>query len=110
MTDQPDDTDVEPEASGKPTTGEGEVRIWYDPRRDRELSDAVLSAIETATDADLEKDDCDLFDAVDPEALDDLFTESSIETSVQFNTPTTGIRITPGNTFEIRVASLEGGG
>lgn len=109
MTDQSDDTDGEFEASEQTTDeGDDEVRIWDDPRRNRALSDAVLSPIETATDADLEKDECGLFDAVDPAALDELFTDSSIQTTVQFNTPTTGIRSTPGNTFEIRVASLEG--
>lgn len=108
MNDHPDDTEQGLAAgSANAPDGDGEVKIWYDPRRDRQLSDAVCSAIATAKDADLEKDDCDIFEAVDPGALDELFTESSIKTSVQFTTPTMGIRITPGNTFEIRVASLE---
>ncbi|WP_049928925.1 HalOD1 output domain-containing protein [Halopiger goleimassiliensis] len=84
-----------------------EVRIWYDPRRDRELSDALVSAIAKAKNADLDPEECALFQDVDPDSLDALFRESGTEnTSLTFNTNDTVVRIDPGTTFEIRAASL----
>ena len=83
------------------------VQIWYDPRRDRELSDAVVSAISKAKGTDLRKEECALFQDVDPEALDQLFRESGTgNTTVMFNAGDTGVRIIPGNKFEIRAAAL----
>jgi len=88
-------------------TDTGEIRNWYDPRRDRELSDAVCNAVAKAKGTDLTKAECELFEDVDPATLDGLFRASAGgNTTVTFNTADTVVRITPGRTYEIRAASL----
>ena len=86
---------------------EHEVRVYHDPRKERSLSDAVLEAISKATGEELTREECALFDDIDPESLETLFrSDGSGNTSVLFNTPNAGIRIEPGSDIVIRVASL----
>ena len=92
------------------TSDSREVRNWYDPRRDRELSDAICNAVAKASGTELTKAEYELFEDVDPAALDELFRAStSGNTTVTFNTANTVVRITPGRTYEIRAASLTSG-
>lgn len=87
---------------------ENEVRSWHDPNRDRPLSDAVLSALSKAKGEELTKAECDLYEDIDPAAIDALFRESgSGRTAVMFNAPDAGIRLIGGDKIEIRVATLE---
>lgn len=85
-----------------------EVRIYHDPLKDRSLSDAVLDAIAKAKGEDLTKEECALFDDIDPEAIDTLFRKGGGDTSVLFNAPDVGVRLSGGGDVEIRVASLTG--
>ena len=85
---------------------DNEVRVFHDPRKDRSLSDAVADAIGAAKGEDLEKEECALFDDIDPEAVDGLFREGGGDTSVLFNAPDVGVRLIGGGDVEIRVASL----
>ena len=83
-----------------------EVRVYYDPRKDRSLSDAVLGAISKAKGEELTKEECALFDDIDPEAIDTLFRDGGGKTTVLFNAPDVGVRLIGGGDVEIRVASL----
>lgn len=89
---------------------ENKVRAWYDPRRDRPLSDAILNAIVKAKGTDLTKEECALYEDIDPAALDQLFQESGRgKIAVMFNTSDVGVRLINSDKTEIRVASLTEG-
>lgn len=106
------DSESETEAEGRSDLESGadaddEVRIFHDPRKSRALSDAVLAGISKAKGEDLTKAECELFDDIDPAALDDLFRGGG-GTSVMFNTSDVGVRLTARGGVEIRVAALTG--
>ena len=84
--------------------GEDEAYDRYYPEEDRSLSDAVLDAIEQQKGHNLIDEDFQLYDDVDPDALDNIFrADASTDTSVQFNTGDVTVTLWGDGSVEIRV-------
>ena len=84
------------------------VHERYYPGEDRKLSVAVLEAIEEQKHEDLSKADFQLYDDVDPDALDSLFQpDSNANTSVQFNTDGVTVTLWGDGGVEIRITPRE---
>lgn len=86
---------------------ENGVRLSYDPAADRPLSDAVLEAIAEAKGEDLTKENCVLYDDIDPSALDNLFRSSGNgNTAVMFDSLDVGVTLLGDGEIEIRAIPL----
>ena len=81
-----------------------EAHEQYHSSEDRSLSDAVLDAIEEQKGHDLTKETFQLYDDIDPDALDNLFRDDTgANTSVQFNTDGVTVTLWGDGTVEIQV-------
>lgn len=76
----------------------------YYPDEDRELSTAILEAIEDRKGTDVSKVDFILYDDIDPDALDNLFRkDGTANTTVQFNTDDVTVTLWGDGGVEIQV-------
>lgn len=81
-----------------------EERDVYYPEEGKSLSTAVLETIQEQKDENITKGDFQLYDDIDPDALDSLFRkDSTAETSVQFNTDDVTVTLWGDGGVEIQV-------
>lgn len=89
-------------------TGDVE-RDRYRPEEHRELSDAVLEAIERKKDDDLRKSEFRLYEDVNPDALNNLFRDDAdANTSVRFDTDGVTVTLWGDGGVEIEVSDRDG--
>lgn len=55
----------------------------YDPDETEPLSTAIITALSEAKDRDITEDECVLYDSIDPDALDKLFTREGDGDSIK---------------------------
>ncbi|WP_135821072.1 HalOD1 output domain-containing protein [Halostella litorea] len=85
-----------------------ETRERYEPDQNRELSTAVLGAIEDQTGKDLTNSEFQLYDDINPDALNNLFREdASANTTVQFDTDSVTVTLWGDGAVEIQVSSQD---
>lgn len=90
--------------------GENDVSDRYYPDENRALSDAVLEAIEKHQGRDLTKGSFQLYDDVDPDALDRIFREdANADTTIQFDTGDVTVTLWGDGGVEIRVTANHDG-
>jgi|GEM_PF-2544921 len=81
----------------------GEQERYY-PSEEKSLSTAILAAIEEQKGRDLSMTDFQLYDDIDPDALDNLFQEDSTSnTTVRFDTDDVTVTLWGDGGVEIRV-------
>lgn len=84
-----------------------ERRRYYPDEDNVPLSTAIQKAIESHENASFISDEFDLFQHVNPEAIDMLFTdapESDVEISVQFNLDNVTVSVWSDGGIDIRVS------
>lgn len=78
---------------------------YYPEEENVPLSEAVREAARAHDDASLTADEFDLFERVDPESLDTLFTDAAgADISVRIDLPDTSVTIWSDGGIDIRVA------
>jgi hypothetical protein len=83
-----------------------ERRRYYPDEDNVPLSTAIYEAIDAHEDASLTKDELDLFQHVNPEAIDMLFRDSvdgEVDISVQFNLTNVTVSVWSDGGIDIRV-------
>lgn len=81
----------------------------YQPDDDEPLSIAIITALSEAKERDITKDECVLYDTVDPDALDVLFRKESKDDTikVEFTTHDAIVLVWGNGQVTIEVQDLE---
>ena len=88
---------------------ENPERRRYYPDEDVPLSEAVREAVEAHENASLSQDEFDLYDHVNPEAIDMLFTDTAgVDVSVQIDLTNVTVSIWSDGGVDIRVTDKIG--
>jgi len=81
-----------------------ERRRYYPVEENVPLSEAVREAIEAHEDSTLNPDELDLYDSINPEAIDMLFMDTEdVDVSVQINLTNVTVSIWSDGGIDIRV-------
>ena len=87
---------------------ENRERALYHPDDDRELSTAILETIEALKNEDLTKAHFQLYDDIDPDALEKLFRkDATANTSVEFTTDDVEVTLRGNGAVAIDVTPRE---
>lgn len=90
-------------------TNQNRERDVYHPEEGRDLSTAILEAIEAQKGTDLTEADFRLYDDINPDALNNLFREdANADTSVQFNTDDVTVALWGDGGVELEVTPRNG--
>lgn len=82
----------------------------YYPDEDRALSTAILEAIEAQKQEDITKADFQLYDDIDPDALNNLFREhASGDTTVEFDTDEVTVTLRGDGVVDIQITPRDDG-
>ncbi|PSQ15425.1 hypothetical protein BRD00_14105 [Halobacteriales archaeon QS_8_69_26] len=85
-----------------------ERRRYYPDEEDAPLSEAVLEAVEAHRDDSISVDEFDLYEHVNPRAIDMLFHDTAdIEVSVTIDLPDVTVSIWSDGGIDIRVTDRE---
>ena len=85
-------------------SGHPERRRYYPEEENVPLSEAVREAIEAHENSSLSLDELRLYDHIDPEAIDMLFTDTAgVDVSVQINLTNVTVSIWSDGGIDIRV-------
>lgn len=83
---------------------QGEVFRRFEPSDERHLSGAILEAVEAYTGEDISKSEFQLYDSIDPDALDSLFRfGAGAHTTVQFDLGDVRVKLEGNGGVDIRV-------
>lgn len=83
------------------------AHLQYRPEERRALSDVILEAIDDQSDEDITRSDFQLYDDVDPDALDDLFrTQNTTDAVLEFDTGEVHVTVSFSETVDVRVTPL----
>lgn len=86
-----------------------ERRRYYPDEEDTPLSQTVLEAVEAHEDSELVADEFQLFDHVDPDAIDMLFRDSAgLDVTVQFTLTNVTVSIWSDGGVDVRVTDRVG--
>jgi len=86
------------------------TRARYEPDEDRELSAAILEAVEEHTGEDLMRAEFRLYDDINPDALNALFRDgASANVTLQFDFGDVSVTLWLDGEVEIRIATHDGG-
>lgn len=89
---------------------ESERRVYYPESEGATLSETVLEAVEAHEDVDVARSDFVLFDAVDPDALDDLFrADSDANVVVEFTVDDVRVTLLGDGGVDVRVSDTAEG-
>lgn len=88
--------------------GGNHERDRYYPDGDRTLSTAILEAIETHKDEDITKANFQLYDAIDPDALNNLFQKhTTADTALEFTVDDVTVTLRENRAIDIQITSQD---
>lgn len=83
------------------------AHLQYRPEERRALSDVILEAIDGQIDEDIARSEFQLYDDVDPDALDSLFrTQNTTDAVLEFDTGEVHVKVSFSETVDVRVTPL----